>query len=259
MAKTGATLLSWNDDVTPFARRRDAAVRQAVERDGGSCLVCRDHVVFGSEEIRTGTGTPYAVYTPYRNAWWKRWHQEPRHPRAGRKLPPPIPGFPVEGSPQRLLDPAHKAAGGAADRRRGRRPPAPRSLPRRRGGALRRRSRSTRHRWHLASLALPALRRALAAPVLRASGERLRGVAGCCQGHRQVARRADLARVLRGHPRRASARAEAQPPRGVRRAGLERGSRGLRGVVPPGVPATRSWTRACASCRRRVGCTTVCA
>ncbi len=124
MAETGATLLSWNDDVTPFARERDAAVREAVERDGGECLVRRDHVVFGSEEIRTGSGTPYAVYTPYRNAWWKRWHREPRHPRSGRKLPPPIPGFTAQGSPARLLDPAHKApaelptGGEAAARRR---------------------------------------------------------------------------------------------------------------------------------------------
>jgi deoxyribodipyrimidine photo-lyase len=87
-----ATLLSFNAGATPFARRRDAAVRSAVERQGGTVIEATDHVVFGADEVRTKTGAPYAVFTPYRNAWWQRWRAEPRPLRRARALPAPIPG-----------------------------------------------------------------------------------------------------------------------------------------------------------------------
>jgi len=40
LLETGARVLSFNEDATPFARRRDAAVRRAVERDGGNTPTC---------------------------------------------------------------------------------------------------------------------------------------------------------------------------------------------------------------------------
>ncbi|TFH24086.1 MAG: deoxyribodipyrimidine photo-lyase, partial [Myxococcales bacterium] len=63
MYETGARLLSFNEDVTPFARRRDDAVRQAVERGGGKVLARLDRVVFRSSEIRTVGGGAYSVYS----------------------------------------------------------------------------------------------------------------------------------------------------------------------------------------------------
>jgi deoxyribodipyrimidine photo-lyase len=98
---TGARLLSFNEDATPFARRRDATVRQAVERMGGEVVARLDRVVFGAAEVRSASGGAYAVYTPYRKAWWKRWIEEPRLPLRRRRLPPPIPGF----SPERVPEP----------------------------------------------------------------------------------------------------------------------------------------------------------
>ena len=95
--ETGARLLSFNEDVTPFARRRDAAVRQAVERSGGEVMERLDHVVFRSSEIRSASGGPYAVYSPYKRSWWKRYCVEPRLPNGPLRLPPPIPGFAAEG------------------------------------------------------------------------------------------------------------------------------------------------------------------
>jgi deoxyribodipyrimidine photo-lyase len=93
MYETGARLLSFNEDTTPFSRRRDAAVQQAVERFGGQVMSRLDRVVFGSGKIRTASGGAYSVYSPYRKAWLKRWNEEPRLAVRLRRLPPPIAGF----------------------------------------------------------------------------------------------------------------------------------------------------------------------
>ena len=90
---TGARLLSFNEDTTPFACRRDARVRQAVEKQGGRVLSRVDHVVFRAADVRTASGGPYAVYSPYRRSWWRRWDEGPKRPVRWRHLPPPIPGF----------------------------------------------------------------------------------------------------------------------------------------------------------------------
>jgi len=91
--ETGAGLLSFNEDVTPFARSRDAAVRQALERAGVRVETRLDHVVYRSDEVRSATGNAYSVYSPYRKKWWERWHTEPRLPVRTPRLPRPIPGF----------------------------------------------------------------------------------------------------------------------------------------------------------------------
>jgi deoxyribodipyrimidine photo-lyase len=96
---TGARLLSFNEDTTPFALSRDEAVRQAVNKQGAEVLSRRDHVVFGVGDIRTASGGPYAIYSPYRKSWWKRWHEEPRRPVRMPRLPPPIPGLSAEPVP----------------------------------------------------------------------------------------------------------------------------------------------------------------
>jgi deoxyribodipyrimidine photo-lyase len=108
---TGARLLSFNED----------------GRGGGEVVARRDRVVFGSSEVRSATGGAYAVYTPYRKAWWRRWIEEPRLPVRGRRLPPPIPGFPAERVPDprefglESADPALPTGGEQAARRRLRR------------------------------------------------------------------------------------------------------------------------------------------
>jgi deoxyribodipyrimidine photo-lyase len=99
--ETGARLLSFNEDITPFARRRDEAVRQTVEKRGAKVLSCVDHVAYRAGDILTGSGRPYSVYSPYRKSWWKRWREDPRRPIRMPRLPPPIPGF----SPDPVADP----------------------------------------------------------------------------------------------------------------------------------------------------------
>jgi deoxyribodipyrimidine photolyase len=73
----------WRDAVRAAPRRRGA---RAVERIGGSVIEATDHVVFRAGEVRSKSGGSYAVFTPYRNAWWQRWRAEPRPPRRARAL-----------------------------------------------------------------------------------------------------------------------------------------------------------------------------
>jgi deoxyribodipyrimidine photo-lyase len=102
MTETGARLLSFNKAVTPFARRRDATLREAVEKNGGEVIERLDHVVFASSEVRTAAGGAYSVYSPYRRTWWQRWIEQPRRPARTQRLPAPIPGFAPEAVPSPL-------------------------------------------------------------------------------------------------------------------------------------------------------------
>lgn len=68
-ASRGAAVY-WNDDYSPYATKRDAAVAAAVD-----VPIHRFHgnVVHAPETIFTDSGTPYRVFTPY----FKRWAAEP--------------------------------------------------------------------------------------------------------------------------------------------------------------------------------------
>jgi len=91
---TKSQLVSWNEAATPIGRRRDDHVAEKLRRAGIESVTRRDHTVFGPDEIRTKTGGSYAVYTPYRNAWWEAWHREPRAISGRSPLPArAIPGF----------------------------------------------------------------------------------------------------------------------------------------------------------------------
>ena len=61
-----------NHDDDPAALARDARVRGALADRGIALHTSKDHVVFERDEVLAATGTPYAVYTPYRNAWLKK-------------------------------------------------------------------------------------------------------------------------------------------------------------------------------------------
>jgi deoxyribodipyrimidine photo-lyase len=91
--------ITWNRDYGPFAARRDSAVRSAASALGVAVEEHKDRVVFESGEIRTRTGDPFRIYTPFRNAWWERWHADPPCLPGPLRLPPPIPGLHSEASP----------------------------------------------------------------------------------------------------------------------------------------------------------------
>jgi deoxyribodipyrimidine photo-lyase len=61
-----------NHDDEPDALARDARVRGALADLGISLHTSKDHVVFERQEVLTGSGSPYSVFTPYKNAWLKK-------------------------------------------------------------------------------------------------------------------------------------------------------------------------------------------
>ena len=70
------TVYTHHDD-DPAALVRDARVAERLAADGRRLRTFKDHVVFERREILTGTGTPYGVFTPYKNAWSKALHAHP--------------------------------------------------------------------------------------------------------------------------------------------------------------------------------------
>ncbi|HKW83062.1 MAG TPA: deoxyribodipyrimidine photo-lyase [Burkholderiaceae bacterium] len=61
-----------NHDDEPFALERDARVRGQLADAGIALHTAKDHVVFERSELLTGSGKPYTVFTPYKNAWLKK-------------------------------------------------------------------------------------------------------------------------------------------------------------------------------------------
>ena len=76
----GAQAVYANRDYEPAACDRDAAVAHALAGAGISFRTAKDQVIFERDEVLTQAGTPFSVFTPYRNAWLKAL--TPSHLRA---------------------------------------------------------------------------------------------------------------------------------------------------------------------------------
>ncbi len=71
-AELEAEAVFFNHDDDPAALARDTAVEAALRARGIAVHHTKDAVIFEREEVLTAGGTPYSVFTPYRNAWLKR-------------------------------------------------------------------------------------------------------------------------------------------------------------------------------------------
>jgi deoxyribodipyrimidine photo-lyase len=60
-----------NRDYEPAAVARDQDIGRLLEASGIRFELLKDQVIFERDEIMTGGGTPYSVFTPYKNAWLK--------------------------------------------------------------------------------------------------------------------------------------------------------------------------------------------
>ena len=61
-----------NHDYEPQAIARDARVRGALADAGIAFHTAKDQAIFERDELLTQMGKPYAVFTPYKNAWLKK-------------------------------------------------------------------------------------------------------------------------------------------------------------------------------------------
>jgi deoxyribodipyrimidine photo-lyase len=71
-AELGVQAVYANHDDEPYATARDTQVRGRLAALGVALHTSKDHVVFERSEVLTGGGTPYGVFTPYKNTWLKK-------------------------------------------------------------------------------------------------------------------------------------------------------------------------------------------
>jgi deoxyribodipyrimidine photo-lyase len=72
VAELGVGAVFANHDYEPYAKQRDAAVERALQHRGIAFHTFKDQVIFEKDEVMTGAGTPFTVFTPYKNAWLKK-------------------------------------------------------------------------------------------------------------------------------------------------------------------------------------------
>ena len=70
-AELGVAAVYANHDYEPAARDRDAQVAERLAAAGTAFHTAKDHVIFERDEVLSQAGTPFSVYTPYKNAWLK--------------------------------------------------------------------------------------------------------------------------------------------------------------------------------------------
>lgn len=96
-AEIGARAVHVTAEPSPYGRRRDARVRTALAAAGRDLLASGTPYAVGPGVLRTGAGTPYQVFTPFRRAWsdhgWPRPATLPRAARWRTGVPSePLPG-----------------------------------------------------------------------------------------------------------------------------------------------------------------------
>ena len=71
-AQLEAEAVFTNHDYEPAAIGRDENVAERLRDDGRQLLTFKDQVIFERDELLNGQGKPFAVFTPYKNAWLKK-------------------------------------------------------------------------------------------------------------------------------------------------------------------------------------------
>jgi deoxyribodipyrimidine photo-lyase len=115
-----------NHDYEPDAVRRDRAVAAGLAAGGRTLHTFKDQVIFERNEVLTGAGRPFSVFTPYRNAWLRaltpfHLRSYPVEKYAGALAPPPVPAsvpaLESIGFERTDLDDLKIAAGASSGRR----------------------------------------------------------------------------------------------------------------------------------------------
>ncbi|HYD95610.1 MAG TPA: deoxyribodipyrimidine photo-lyase [Noviherbaspirillum sp.] len=100
-AELGVDAVFANRDYEPAAVARDGTVARRLHAAGRAWVCLKDQVIFDTDEVLSQSGKPFAVFTPYKNAWLKKLHANEESALAP---------FPVEPLASRLAPPAGRAA-----------------------------------------------------------------------------------------------------------------------------------------------------
>lgn len=68
----GVAAVFANRDYEPSAKLRDTAVNGQLQEDGIAFETFKDQAIFDGNEVLTQSGKPFSVFTPYKNAWFRR-------------------------------------------------------------------------------------------------------------------------------------------------------------------------------------------
>jgi deoxyribodipyrimidine photo-lyase len=71
LAETRAEAIFFNRDPDPFGRVMEEKVAAAARAFGASTHAFKDHAIHERDEVLTGKGEPFRVFTPYSRAWRK--------------------------------------------------------------------------------------------------------------------------------------------------------------------------------------------
>ncbi len=91
VAETGATAVSFNEDVDPFGKAQETQLRERLAALRVEVLSHLDHSMFAPAAVLTGAGEPYRVFTPYSRAWRKLPHLPPGPTVRSLRVPSPFP------------------------------------------------------------------------------------------------------------------------------------------------------------------------
>ncbi len=65
-----------NKDYEPYAKHRDAVIKQLLEKNKIAFYSFKDQVIYEENELLKDDGSPYTVYTPYQKKWVKKYTEE---------------------------------------------------------------------------------------------------------------------------------------------------------------------------------------
>ncbi len=65
-----------NHDYEPYAHERDGAVCEYAMSEGVEFKTYKDQVIFEKNEVLSGAGTPYTVFTPYSRKWKEKMNDD---------------------------------------------------------------------------------------------------------------------------------------------------------------------------------------
>jgi hypothetical protein len=94
-----------NEDYEPYAIARDSEIEGLLAQKGVLFHLCKDQVTFARDEVVKKDRTPCTLFTPYKNAWIKKFaelHVKPIQNLLEDPLHEPLPARLQTGLPARL-------------------------------------------------------------------------------------------------------------------------------------------------------------